>query len=75
MMNAPNQILFGNQIKKNKMSVTCATYGERKASFRVLMGRSKGKRQCERPRCTWEEHTEVGFKGMGWGGMDQIDLA
>jgi hypothetical protein len=69
MMNTPHQILFGNEIKKNEIGVACGTYGDRRAAYRVLVGRSEGKRPCGRPRCRWEEHTKVGLKEVQWGGM------
>jgi len=47
-----------------------ARMGERRAAYRVLVGRSEGKRPCGRPRCSWEERTKVGHKEVGWEGMD-----
>ena len=28
-----------------------------------------------RPRCKWEDNTKTDVKGMGWNGMDRINLA
>jgi hypothetical protein len=52
------------------MGVTCSTYGERRGFYRVMVGKSEGKRPLVRRRLmlkwtfkTWD------------GGMDWIDLA
>jgi hypothetical protein len=29
----------------------------------------------KRPRCRWEDNTEMDLRERGWGGMDWIDLA
>jgi hypothetical protein len=39
----PN-IVSGDQIERNKMGGACSTYGERRGIYRVLVGKSEGKR-------------------------------
>ena len=43
---------------------------QRRATYRLLVGRSEGKRPCGRPGCRCEEHTKVGVKEVGWGVVD-----
>jgi hypothetical protein len=44
--------------------------GERRAVYRILVGKREGKRPLGRPRRTWEdimmEHQEVGYGCMDW---------
>jgi hypothetical protein len=44
-----------------------------KAIYRVLMGKSEGKRPLGRPRSRWEDTMDL--PRVGCGGMDWIDLA
>jgi hypothetical protein len=61
--------------KKTEMGSTCSTYGERTGAYRVLMGKSEGRRPPARPRNRWEGNIKVDLREVGWGGMDWIDLA
>jgi hypothetical protein len=38
--------------------------------YRVLVGKSEGKRPLGRPRSTWEDNTKMDLRETGWGGMD-----
>jgi hypothetical protein len=38
MLNAPRQILFGNQIKRNEMGVACGTYGAEESCIQGFGG-------------------------------------
>ena len=58
---------------KYEMGGACGTYGRRER-FRVLLGRTDGKRPLGRPRHRWEDNIKIDFKGVVWGGMDWIDL-
>jgi hypothetical protein len=42
---------------------------------RILVGRQDGKRPLGRPRYRWEDNVKMGFREIGWCGMDWIDLA
>jgi hypothetical protein len=48
--------------------------GDRRDAYMVLVGRSEGKRPLERPRCRWEDDIKMDLQGMGWGGMNWIDV-
>jgi hypothetical protein len=49
--------------------------GEKRNAYRVLVGKPEGKRPLGRPRRRWEDNIRMDLRGIGWGGMDLIDLA
>jgi len=57
------------------MGGACSAYGERRGVYRVLVGKSEGKRPLERPRRRWEDNIKMDLQEVGWGGMDWIELA
>ena len=38
------------------------------------MGNPEGKRSLGRPRHKWEDNNKIDLKGVGFGGMDWIDM-
>jgi hypothetical protein len=57
------------------MGRACSTNGDKRNSFRILMGKPEGKRPLRRPRCRWVDSTKLDFREIGWDGMDWIDVA
>jgi hypothetical protein len=49
--------------------------GERRSVYRVLVGKSEGKRPLGRPRGRWEDNSKTDLQEIGCGGMDWIELA
>jgi hypothetical protein len=49
--------------------------GHNRYAYRVLMGRSEGKRLLGRPRCRWQDNVNMYIQEAGWGDMDWTDLA
>jgi hypothetical protein len=49
--------------------------GERGNAYRILVGKSDGKRPLGRLKCRWVESIKIYLGEIGWGGMDWIDLA
>jgi hypothetical protein len=41
--------------------------GERRVAYRVLVGRTEGKRPLGRPRCRWEDNIKMDLQEVGWG--------
>jgi len=52
-----------------------ARMGERRCVYRVLVGKSEGKRPLGRPKLRWEDNIKMDLQEVGCGGMDWIDLA
>jgi hypothetical protein len=49
--------------------------GEKKNSYRVLMGKPEGKRPLGRPRRGWEDNIKMDLREIGWGTVDWINVA
>jgi hypothetical protein len=49
--------------------------GERRCVYRVLVGKSEGKRPLGRPRHRWEDNINMNLKEVGCGVMGWIELA
>ena len=47
-----------------------ASMGKRRAVYRVLVGKTEGKRPLGRPRRRWEENIKMDLQEAGCGGMD-----
>ena len=43
--------------------------------YRVLVGKSEGKRLLERPRRGWKDNITMDLQEVGYGDMDWIELA
>jgi len=50
-------------------------YGERRGVYRVLAGKSEGKRPLGRPRRRWEDNIKMDLQEVCWEVMDWIELA
>ena len=48
---------------------------EGRSVYRVLLGKSEGKRPIGRPRYGWEDSIKVNLEEIVWVGMDCIDVA
>jgi hypothetical protein len=48
---------------------------EKRNAYRILVGKTEGKRPLGRPRCRWANNIKMDLRDIGWGGMDWIDLA
>jgi hypothetical protein len=49
--------------------------GEKRNSYRVLVGQPEGKRPLGKPRHRWEDNVKIDFREIGLGCMDWIHLA
>jgi hypothetical protein len=49
--------------------------GEKKNSYRILVGKSEGKRPLGGPRHRWVGNIKIYLREIGWDGIDWIDLA
>jgi hypothetical protein len=49
--------------------------GEKRNVYKVLMGKSEGKRPIRRPRHRWEDGIKMDLREIGWGSVEWIQLA
>jgi hypothetical protein len=49
--------------------------GEGRNVYRILVGKSEGKRLLERPRRRWEDGIKMDLRETGWGIVEWIHLA
>jgi len=52
-----------------------ARMGARTGAYRLLVGKSEGKRPLGKPRPRWLDSVENDLQEVRWGTMDWIDLA
>jgi hypothetical protein len=57
------------------MGMACSTSGEKRIAYRILVGKSDGKRPLGRPRRRWVDNIKMDLRLIVWDGMDWIDLA
>jgi hypothetical protein len=43
--------------------------------YRILVGKPEGKRPLGRPRRSWVDNLKIDLRGIGWDGVDWIDMA
>jgi hypothetical protein len=48
------------------MGRACSTHGEKRNAYRILVGKSEGKRQLGRPRRRWEDNIKMDLREIGW---------
>jgi hypothetical protein len=56
------------------MGRASSTNGEKRNSYRILVGKPEGKRPLGRPRSRWVDNNKMDLGEIGWDGMDWIDL-
>jgi len=52
-----------------------ARMGEERGVYRVVVGKTEGRRPLGRPRRRWEDNIKTDPQEVGCGGMDWIELA
>jgi hypothetical protein len=52
----------------------CSTNGEKMNACRILVGNLKAKRPLRRPRRRCADIIKTDLRGIGWAGIDWIDL-
>jgi hypothetical protein len=49
--------------------------GEKRNSYKILVGKTGGKIPLGRPRSRWVDNIKMDLREIGWDGMDWINLA
>jgi hypothetical protein len=62
-----------NKIVKDEIFRECSRHGRERNLYNILVGEIDGKRQMKRHR--WNYDINIGFKEIGWEGVDSIHLA
>jgi hypothetical protein len=57
------------------ISMQCSTTRKKMSAYRLLLGKSEGKRQLGSPNRSWVDNIKKDLGEIGWGSMDWIDLA
>jgi hypothetical protein len=51
-----------------------ARMGEKRNTYRILVGNPEGREPLGRPRRRWVDNIKMDLREIGWDGMDWIDL-
>jgi hypothetical protein len=49
--------------------------GYMRNSYKILVGKTEVKRRLRRPRRRWEDNIRTDLRGIGWEGVDWIQMA
>jgi len=60
-----HQILLRCQVKGDEVGGTCSTHVEMRSAYKILVGKSEGKRPLGRPRRKYEDDIKMDFKEIG----------
>ena len=71
---SPNIVRLNKSIRI-RFARHVTSVGERRGVYRCLVGKPEGKKPLGRPRCRWEDNNKVDLQGVGYGGVDWIELA
>jgi hypothetical protein len=61
--------------RRMRWATHVALMGTKRNAYRILVGNPEGKRPLGRPRRKWVDSIKMDLRGMGWDGMDWIDIA
>jgi hypothetical protein len=51
-----------------------ARLGERRTTYRLVVGKLEGKKPLGRPRRGWVDTTQMNLRDIGWGSLDYTDV-
>jgi hypothetical protein len=61
--------------KRMRWAGHVARMGEKRNTYKLLVGKPEGKRPLGRPRRRWVDNIRMDLGEVGWGDVDWIDLA
>jgi hypothetical protein len=62
-------------VEEDETGKACVTNGEKWNVYRLLVGKSEGKRLLGRPRHRWVDNIRMDLGEVGWSDVDWIVLA
>jgi hypothetical protein len=62
------------KVEDDEPGGSCSTYGEKRNSYRLLVGKPEGKRPLGRPRRRWVDNVRIDLGEVGLGDVDWIGL-
>jgi hypothetical protein len=65
---------FNNEGEEDEIGGACSTNGEKKNTYRLLVGQPEGRRPLGRPRRRWLVNIRMDLVEVGWGDVDWIGL-
>jgi hypothetical protein len=71
---SPPNIIRVIKSRRMRWAGYVARMGEKRGAYRILVGRSEGRRPLVRPRRSWEDNIKTDLQDVGWG-MDWIEVA
>jgi hypothetical protein len=63
------------KLRRMRWTGHVARMGEKRNAYRILVGKTEGKRPLVRHRRRWVGNIKMDLRDIGWDGMDWIDLA
>jgi hypothetical protein len=70
-----NAVFIKTVVYLDDMGRPCSTNGEKRNTYRLLVGKPERKRPLGRPRCRWVDNIRIDLGEVGWSGVDWIGLA
>jgi hypothetical protein len=70
----PPNIIKVIKSRRMKWAGHAACMGKMRNAYKVLVGKSEGKRPLRRPRHIWEDNISMNFRDIGWEVMEWIHL-
>jgi hypothetical protein len=74
MQSVPRNIIRVIKSRRMRWAEHVARVGEKSGAYRILVGRTDGRRSLGKPRSRWEDNIKMDLPEVGWG-MDRIELA
>jgi hypothetical protein len=74
LYSSPN-IIRMNKSRRMRWAGKVARMEEKRNAYRILVVKPEGKRPLGRPRHRWMDNIKKDVRGIGWDGVDWIDLA
>jgi hypothetical protein len=73
-LNPALMYIIYNQVEEDEVGRHVARMGEKRKSYRLLVGKPEGKRPLGRPRHRWVDNIKMDLVEVGWGDVDWIGL-